>query len=144
MIQTTQDYMDGILAAILTAGEPIVGCSIGLYQNDLPLGPQVVFGDVIPADFDGYAAEAVGTWETGTRANGERYIVAPSVTFVAGAALAAAQTVRGFYLFDGTDLLAFAPFDTVQNIDHVGQILDVVPEYALNSLADGAGVALTS
>jgi hypothetical protein len=107
---------------------------IRLYQNNYVPGPGTVLTDLTEADFDGYAQYSNTVWNAPTlNAITGRYDItsggAPTFTQT-GTVIT--NTVYGWYMVDGSDLVAVERFDTPVEFDTNGKTLQLAPEiYAL-------------
>jgi hypothetical protein len=119
--------------------------NIRLFKNDIPVSPATVLGDLVEADFHGYAAQnfsAVGFTDPLTNST---VVSAPGLLpFLATSPLAGPQTLYGWSVDDGADLLAVFRFDmdpsfgapvTITNVGDGVELPDVIFQWGLDVLS---------
>lgn len=78
---------------------------IHLFQNDVPITPDTVVGDLVEADFGGYAATAaIATWHDFYDGLTGDYVAVPGVevAFSADNTITTPQTIYGWWLGTGS------------------------------------------
>jgi len=70
------------LAALTATGGPLAGVKVHLFQNNIIPGPGTQLTDFVDATFDGYAAQAAGTWGAPYYGpDGNAHVTAPGLQF---------------------------------------------------------------
>jgi hypothetical protein len=97
------------------------GDSIHLFQNDVAITPDTVVGDLVEADFGGYAASAViVTWHSFYDSLTGDFVAVPGVeiAFAADNTITTPQTVYGWWLSGGSTFYRLdEPFTFTQDGD---------------------------
>lgn len=113
----------------------ITACRIGLYTNNVgDNSPTLALVDFEEPTFTGYSRKSFLAWLMGTRADGNKYLAAGSVQWQATALPTGNQPLFGALLIDSVadELISYWPFASQLLVDHIGQIVEVSPEFGLN------------
>lgn len=136
------DYNQVAAAGILRAAD----CVVGLYVNALELLPNVTIDDIVEPVFTGYARLAVTNWVTGNRIDTSPYLVALGKRWQPSALGSGAQTCLGLFLYNtvAAKLVGFWPFAQPLVLNHVGQLLEMSPEFCMSDQAPQELIPSTS
>lgn len=125
-----------ILDAIAAATQPLNGAVVRLFKNNLIPDQTTVLADYEEADFTGYAESSAVVWESAfTDILGQGHVLGDLKTF-AQTAVTVTCTVYGWYLVNGTTLLAGNRFDVAQPMNAIGNAVNVVPSFELKGAAE--------
>lgn len=132
MIVLPQSFKLALLEELIDTGNLLDGAKVGLYQNNIVLGPGTVLADLTVADFTGYALSAAVVWGTPfVDAANKCIVTADEKEFLATSPFTTSNTVYGYYIVDGagTTLLYAEAFTTPRQITAAFQGLTVLPRF---------------
>ncbi len=120
--------LKNILTAMIGIGGEFETVTVHLYKNDYTPSIGTVIGDLIEADFDGYAASSAVTWGAVVQSSdGTPLVIGDTKTAVATGSTTP-NTVYGYYYTDsGGNLKGAAKFDEPVQIVDVDDFVSVVP-----------------
>lgn len=124
-----------LLTKLLASAGYITGGKIHLYKTSISLSGTTVLADFTEADYDGYAAATVTTWNSPViNVDGKAEATAPG-TFFSPTGSTTPNTIYGYYFTDSTGgILLFAEsFDTPQNMSGPTSGFTLVPDLTLSS-----------
>jgi len=134
MLVHTNLILTTVLTDLIDTGNALDAASIGLFKDGNVLGPGSVLADVEVADFDGYAASLIAEWlGPAPRDGGLPYVITDDAVFTADDPIVTTNIIGGWYLFKGTELLAFAEFPSPLIVDRPGQLIMVRAEFGPGS-----------
>lgn len=101
---------------------------VHLFKNDIVPNPSTAIGDFTEADFDGYAAVTVTSWDNThiDPVNSLPYISNLTQALFAQTGIVITNTVYGFYVEDGAGAALFAQrFDAPILMDAIGKQIEL-------------------
>jgi hypothetical protein len=118
-----------LLDSLTVVGALLTGAVVKLYKNDITPDQTTVLADFDEADFTGYAASAAITWGAAfTDILGLTHLIGDIKTFTLSA-LTTVNTVYGYYITNGADLIAASRFDVAQSMTFIGAVTHVLPTF---------------
>lgn len=121
-----------ILDSLTAVAAPWNGAKVHLFKTNVTPSPGMALGDLVEADFTGYAASAAITWApAGFLPDGTAAVAGDAKTFAVGATPTVLNTIYGWYVTDGagTTLLFARKLDAAVVLSAAGQFLIVIPVY---------------
>lgn len=121
-----------VLNELVATGNLFDGAKVHLYKNDYTPSRLTAVGDLVTADFTGYAASAAIVWGApGIGPDGFPGVVGDRKQFIGGSTFTVPNTIHGYYITDsaGTTLLWVERFASPVIIAATGQTCYVVPTF---------------
>jgi len=142
MIHTSRALATTYLtAAIADPGGSLFEASLGLMKGTVPEDPTTLLAAIDEADFEGYAAVEVANWVgPGVRQDLVPYVETDDCVFEADAVVITPNTITGWFLYKGANLLAWGDLEVPIVVDRGGQIVFARGQFPLVQ-RDDAGFA---
>lgn len=123
---------EDILNALVAALAPWNGGKLHLFKTNVTPSPAMVIGDLVEADFTGYAASTAVVWGAAAfLPDGTAVVVGDAKTFETGSPSTVLNTIYGWYFTDsaGTTLLFARKLDNPIALSGPSQIITILPTY---------------
>lgn len=131
MFVVTDLFSSDVLALLADTAQPLDGVQVGLFQNNYTPTRSSAIGDLVDADFTGYALSAAVVW-SGPFMDPVLgpYLVGDLKTFSVGSSPTTTNDIYGYYVIDsGGNLIAAERFASPVPMAVAGATIPVVPTF---------------